>query len=49
MDLPMLRMADTAIAPNALRGYLQADARTGPEGELFSRFVVQTVLEWFGI
>lgn len=49
MDLPMLRMADTAIAPDALRGYLPADARTGPEGELFSRFVVQTVLEWFGI
>ena len=48
MDLPMLRMAHTAIAPHALRGRLPADARICPEGELFSRFVVQTVLECIG-
>jgi hypothetical protein len=45
MDLPMLRMANTAIAPHALRGCLPANARICPEDGLFSRFVVQTVLE----
>ena len=48
LDLPMLRMADTAIAPHGLRGFLPAHARTSPEGELFSRFVVQTVLDCLG-
>ena len=48
MDLPMLRMADIAIAPHALRGFLPAESRIAPEGGLFSRFVVETVLECVG-
>ena len=48
MDLPMLRRADFAIATPGLDQGLLGKARICPKGQLFSEFVLQTVIQRFG-
>lgn len=45
MDLPMLRRADVAIAPEALQADLPRNARICPAGCVFSEYVLETLAE----